>query len=355
MKNYPISPRLKCAVNFKEFLQYPNDYNTLLIASDLNYTTEEWQSLIKTLSGDNNLDKIILSNILPEGDLPELLLEKISESNSLKSLMLNNLALDASNTEVFFNKLSSNTTLESLDLCFNNLDIEIFRKISFLFAFGSPSRLTKLILNESSIDTESIRALAKNICNNETLEYLYLERNKIEDKAVIVLGSCLAINNTLKELYLGSNKISDQGAIGLSIGLWNNSSLNLLSMYSNNIGVDGACTIAKFISENSETGLTELDLYNNHIGREGIETLSSAWQSSDSRSKDNLNLSAQKPIGFFNTEGIILFSDGYDEVDDSSDDYYEIENFVGRAGEINFTNSQEMEEFWFSTDSDYSY
>ncbi|XP_074621745.1 uncharacterized protein LOC141880193 [Acropora palmata] len=125
---------------------------------------------------------------------------------------------------------------------------------------------------------------------NSTVSSLKVFHNYTSDrdKKYFFLAQALRVNSSLSSLDLSDNSISDEGVNSLAQALRVNTSLSSLDLSSNSIGDEGANSLAEALRVNKS--LSSLDLSWNSIGAEGANSLAQALRVNKSLSSLNLSL-----------------------------------------------------------------
>lgn len=176
-----------------------------------------------------------------------------------------------------------NTNLIDLNLNSNTLGSPSCYHLQHLLSSPSDghSVLKSLSLKNCSISDDGIEILATTIMNQScaNLSSLDLSCNKITSKGAIALAKALQDGRQnvpdLNETCLTDNSLGEEGACALANALKQgtnsegNSVVSKLDLTNTDCGINGAMTLMKCSS------LSSLRLFNNNLGSEGIEALSS--------------------------------------------------------------------------------
>ena len=158
------------------------------------------------------------------------------------------------------------------------------------------SSLQVLDVNDNQVTEEAGNALASVILHNTRLEELYLRDNNL-DKGMLETAKALQHITSLKSLDLSNNNISNEVSVELAVAIKSNkhleklwmldcnlkssatvilqslttiSSLKVLSVNDNQVTEEAGKALASVILHN--TGLKELYLRNNNLGKGMLET-----------------------------------------------------------------------------------
>jgi len=169
--------------------------------------------------------------------------------------------------------------IECLYLGGNSLGVNGAEQISSCLRMFK--RLVKLDLRYNDIGAEAMTAISQALVNTN-IQHLYLEGNNIGDAGCIALVDFLLKkdNSQIKELFLGSNQIDSSGAKSLASSLWGNKNISKIYLEGNNIGINGAKEFCSVLEElNGKTGLRNLFVDNNNIGKEMSKRLAASLKS----------------------------------------------------------------------------
>ena len=122
-----------------------------------------------------------------------------------------------------------------------------------------------------------------------------IRKQQIDDAAVAVLGSALETNSTLTDVNLFDNNLGSAGAEALATALQKNTTLTNLDLSRNNLGSAGPESLAVALKKNRT--LTKLDLSVNKVGPAGSESLAEMLKTNKSLTDLNLSSNDIGPAG----------------------------------------------------------
>lgn len=197
----------------------------------------------------------------------------------------------------------AHTNVEHLDLGCNVVGAEGTKAIAETI---NSTRLKSLNLACNNIglrgDRSGLKALAKALETNTTLEILNLRGNALHSDCAKDIADFLLEETALIQLNIGYNELFDEGAWEIAEALEDNQTLLGLDFQRNEITDEGAANIAKTLSMNKI--IQEIDLRSNMIGPDGVEKLqpygertNTRWQLEPPKYKEKPKprFSARKP------------------------------------------------------------
>jgi Ran GTPase-activating protein (RanGAP) involved in mRNA processing and transport len=164
-----------------------------------------------------------------------LLASAMTLNTSCASLVLRlSSDLTEESVQCLANMLTINKTCTSLQVKVEGYDLSLF---PLLYAIlEHPTVLTKLVLDECSIDDDLAELLGHILKINSTLLSISLRQNDIGTDGTIAIAAALQDNTTLQELDLTENSAGEQGGGALASALQLNSTLQILRLADNEVG-----------------------------------------------------------------------------------------------------------------------
>lgn len=150
-----------------------------------------------------------------------------------------------------------------MELNLNSQFIEDFG-IKKLFEYNLP-HLTSLDLRRNEIRDEGTQYISQWLANNTVLIKFDMGKNKISNLGAQLIGRSLAENTSLTKLSLRANRIGDTGVESIVQGLSKNTTLTELDLGGNNIRNVGAQHLTQWLEKNGT--ITILGLEYNRIDR----------------------------------------------------------------------------------------
>eukprot|EP00005_Dracoamoeba_jomungandri_P001255 CAMPEP_0174252370 /NCGR_PEP_ID=MMETSP0439-20130205/1869_1 /TAXON_ID=0 /ORGANISM="Stereomyxa ramosa, Strain Chinc5" /LENGTH=925 /DNA_ID=CAMNT_0015332893 /DNA_START=41 /DNA_END=2818 /DNA_ORIENTATION=- len=150
-------------------------------------------------------------------------------------------------------------------------------------------RLEVLKLGGNNVGSSATH-LAEGLAECSSLKAVYLYRNEIDDTGAVALADSLAKNKQIKIFTLNANHIGGAGAAALVEAIGSEHELESLDLGRNAVGDDGAAAIADLLSKTKNLQRVLLD--ENNIGDKGAEAICEALKSN--KSVEKLDLSNNK-------------------------------------------------------------
>ena len=126
--------------------------------------------------------------------------------------------------------------------------------------------LTKVNINNCSIDSDSACCLARALHSNTTLTVLEMSWNSVGERGALAMAEMLKHNTTLTVLHMSGNSVGERGALAMAEMLKHNITLTNLNMC-DSVGENGALAMAEMLKHN--TTLTKLGMFGNSVGERG--------------------------------------------------------------------------------------
>mmetsp|Transcript_55689 Transcript_55689/g.134968 ORF Transcript_55689/g.134968 Transcript_55689/m.134968 type:complete len:357 (+) Transcript_55689:33-1103(+) len=238
------------------------------------------------------------------GNKTRMVLPPFDKFQRLKTLNLAGTDLPLNDTMKVLEMIQS--MIEVLYLGGNGLGVAggkaIASWLSSIASGGRRSHLAKLDLRYNDLGDEGMKSLCcdglikmagtEAVGESCHVRQLYIEGNDIGDSGVDALAGLLNHQGNvsketagsesygIREVYLGANKISHVGAQSLALTLHTNKMISKIYLEGNQIGLQGANAFSDVLEQlNGNTGLQQLFVDNNNIGKEGSKRLAQALNS----------------------------------------------------------------------------
>lgn len=134
----------------------------------------------------------------------------------------------------------------------------------------------KIDLSYYGVDPRNVRAMAKALKYNRTVESFSLKDNFLTVDAAYHLGEMLSTNSTLLELNLEGCRTGPDGARRLFSGIIGNRHLNVLDLSRNDLGDAGGEHFAEAIFRGAD--IKEINLRKNSLGSKTAAALAVAFE-----------------------------------------------------------------------------
>lgn len=134
----------------------------------------------------------------------------------------------------------------------------------------------KVDLSYYCVDPRNIRAMAKALRYNRTVESFCLKDNFLTVDAAYHLGEMLSTNSTLVELNLEGCRIGPEGARRLFSGIIGNRNLSVLDLSRNDLDEAGGEHFAEALFRGA--GIKEINLRKNNLGSKTAAALAVAFE-----------------------------------------------------------------------------
>ena len=196
---------------------------------------------------------------------------------ALTILQLANVILgDGGAVSILKSLQSSKSSISSISLIRTRIGcsdmIELCKIIS------TSTTLNYLNIADNSLSSESLQHLFSALMSSTvSLKILNISSNAVTSSDAEFLSIALSINQSLTRLYLDQCSIDAEGVLHLASGLTQNIKLAYLHMTCNHIGVNGACSLADLLQENTTLEMLLLH-YDPSIQTTGAEILISSLE-----------------------------------------------------------------------------
>ena len=243
--------------SFCSMLENNKTITTLNLSRDLktyrneNLPSSIFQNLFNSLKKNKQITTIYLENCSLAKQEMLCLSDYLNNQASIKNLHLSkNKSMGKDGISSLSSSLSYNNNLNKLILSDCGIDNQM---LSILSTFLSKNKSISFIdLSNNLISDKSIPALFENLQFNKTLKELKLNNNSITDSGAKFISQFLKENHILDYLNLDHNQITDVGALGLLGSLEYNSSISTLWINSNNCSVNVSNKIYNHLCQNSQ-------------------------------------------------------------------------------------------------------
>jgi Ran GTPase-activating protein (RanGAP) involved in mRNA processing and transport len=186
----------------------------------------------------------------------------------------------------------NNKTLNELEIKFVEIGVESARGIAFMLGQCEHDSLKKIRFEEVIIGDESMAKIATALRAHRQLEELSFEENLgMGEKSCVALGRTLegCCNPNLNELMLSNSDIDDEGVKALVAGMRNCCKLSHLDMQGNHLITETGLRALSTLFQSDRCYLEWLDLSHMNIGDDGARALVSGL--AGLQSLDTLRLS----------------------------------------------------------------
>lgn len=169
--------------------------------------------------------------------------------------------------------------IEHVYLGGNGLGVEGSMKLATSW-LASARKLLTLDLRYNDIKGVGMEAICQALASTQ-VQYLYVEGNQIGDSGAMAVAALLKDpKSPLEQLFMGANQILAPGAQALASTLYVNKKISKIYLEGNSIGLDGANYFSSALEDlKGDTGLKNLFVDNNNIGKEGSLRLAKALNS----------------------------------------------------------------------------
>jgi hypothetical protein len=228
--------------------------------------------LVASFSVANTLKTLILENCRLNDNELEIISQGLYDSDTvpLVRFSLKNNSIGNRGAASMYNWLQSNKTLEELDVSKNQIGSMGANTVITAFRDNARTRIRMLNLAHNEIwDPDDGSFFSK----NKTLRVLNLEGNFVSDEGVELIAAGIAANEetALVKLLLGWNGLGDEGMKALAKMIEFNTSIEVLGLGENEITSVGARTMLSALASNA-TLRAITGLYRNQIDRKFIVT-----------------------------------------------------------------------------------
>ena len=244
---------------------------------------------IKKLKGTEPVESLDLSGKNLGVASTIVIASLISVNGSLTSLNVHSNSLGAEGAAALASALAAIGSLTSVDLSENHLtnrgrDMTGIKQLAA--ALGVNGSLTALDLSYNSFEDEGLSAVCEAIqSNKETkLSSLNFKNNDIGPVGANAVAAMVAATGSLTSLDLSNNALcgmatygggtyTAEGITAIANALRVNGSLTELSIYGNRVGDEGVGAICEAIQSNKETKLASLNFGYNGMGPVGANAV----------------------------------------------------------------------------------
>jgi hypothetical protein len=169
--------------------------------------------------------------------------------------------------------------IETVFLGGNSIGVEGAKKLAESW-LASARALLRLDLRYNDIGGVGMEAICKALVSTP-VQHLYIEGNQIGDLGAAATAKLLEDpKSQLEQLFMGANEIQASGAQALASSLYVNKKISKIYLEGNKIGGEGADSFSSVLEElNGDTGLRNLFVDNNIIGKESSKRLAKALNS----------------------------------------------------------------------------
>ena len=226
---------------------------------------------LKLLSQLKILD---LSDIYVANDVANAIARMIAKNSKLEKLWLNNTHLNTIGIQVLCKSLSQLKSLKVMCLNRNNFSNE--KVADYVATVINNNPLLKCIrMSNCKVTSAGVIRIAnalKRLCYLEVLEF---HGNQISGDAASHIAEVIYFNSVLKIIWLSNNQLETTGIKIICESLQKNSTLKLLSLNNNSITEEAADVIAAVITNNPL--LTDFYIGNNILKSPGMIKIANAF------------------------------------------------------------------------------
>ena len=171
--------------------------------------------------------------------------------------------------------LAANGALTELCIYGNGVGDEGVGAICESIQSNKETKLASLNFGDNGIGPVGANALAAMVAVTGSLTELSIYGNHVGDEGVCAICEAIQSNKETKltSLNFGNNGVGPVGATALAAVVAVTGSLTELSIYGNRVGDEGVCAICEAIQSNKETKLASLNFGENHIGPVGANAV----------------------------------------------------------------------------------
>jgi Ran GTPase-activating protein (RanGAP) involved in mRNA processing and transport len=184
----------------------------------------------------------------------------LCDTQSLQTIVLRDGMLGIAELVELAPALYHNTSIEVLDVSNNGLDgMEAAESFRDIFRTNKTITTLNLFGNQFGQTIGALDCIVDGLGSNSTLLKIDLSNCGLRDGGVSTLGQTFGSRNTtLQELTLGRNFIT---STGVGVLVETNSHITDLNLYHNRIGNEGASLLARSLKNSALPNLTRLSLY----------------------------------------------------------------------------------------------
>lgn len=232
-------------------------------------------------NSESNSSLLVFSNKVWKNDGKRFIEEILPKYPDLKILLLDNNRLGIQGmTDIVRafreRSMKSLPSLMILEITRDEITPESARILSHaIISQDSGLHLVELRLTLNKLGNKGIGELSRILHPGGILQYLYIIFNEIDDQGLEGFSRALRMNETLKELSLMGNNLGNRGINFLSQNLSQRTPQSI-KLSNNKIGNHGAHSLSKLIILNKEGNFYHLDIRDNPITTQGLQSLAEA-------------------------------------------------------------------------------
>jgi Ran GTPase-activating protein (RanGAP) involved in mRNA processing and transport len=256
-----------------------------LVFDRVETSTVGLQTVMQELGRNTTLTNLTIWGSIVSGENVQQLTSMLRRNTALTSLVLASNSLGSPGVVEIASALYRNTSVKVLDLADNGShDIESANVLRDLMRHNKTITNLTLDMNAFGNNAAAVRILAKGVGSNTTLQHLGLGSCGLGDQGISVLANGLGLRDSgLVELNLYDNYITSVGVRALVDNFTKASNgVAKLSLSRNRIGSEGAATLADALGRNAMSSLKHLELDACGIDDDGFVALVSALERNES-------------------------------------------------------------------------
>ncbi|XP_018550002.1 leucine-rich repeat-containing protein 74A isoform X2 [Lates calcarifer] len=273
LNHYGVGPMGAKALSIA--LQFNTDITNLEL-EDNALQAQGTRYLMEMLQTNISIQSLNLSNNQLHLEGADIISKMLLDNYYIKSIKLSGNEFDDSAAKYFADTLKGDYVVKELDLSHNKFCEAGGEHLGHMLATNVGIEVLNLSWNH--IRMRGAVALSAGLKVNSTLKQLQLSWNGFGLIEAEPLGQALKQNSTLEFLDLSNNRIDDQAVTLLCQGLATNDTLRVLKLSCNPMTNVGALTLLKTITNNTKSGLEEIDISTVFVCEAFVELLEEAHQ-----------------------------------------------------------------------------
>ena len=189
--------------------------------------------------------------------------------------------------------LSHNTKLQVVNL--NSNSFKTVGMIKIAKALQNISTLTQFCIYNNNVGEEAADYIATVLSHNTKLQVVNLNSNSFKTVGMIKIAKALQNISTLTEFHIYNNNVGEEAADYVSTVLSHNTQLQVVNLDGNSFKTAGMIRIAKALLNIST--LTQFCIYNNNVGEEAADYVATVLSHNTQLQVVNLNSNSFKTVG----------------------------------------------------------
>ena len=246
--------------------------NTSIDMGFTQFTLQDMDNMIKTLSNNSNIKNLILSHTNICGENINYIAHLLTINKNITTLKMDHTEMTSHNFSCLDAIFKNNLTLQYLDLKSNNILNEI-HGVCVIDTILNYSSLTYLNISNCNLNNDFLAMICVSVNKNKSLVNFKFSGNNFNDLKIESARPIINIiqkNKTLTHLSLKNNGISNNIGYEIMRKLQINCTLKMIDLSRNRIGDDCACGIFYALCKNQT--LDEIRLHYNCLTSTGIKT-----------------------------------------------------------------------------------